>query len=179
VEAAALAPMAIPPSEIGIVVFDTPDRVRALANLGVAIYRRLLRMMDHRVARALLRLSPKGAWFVDFLLPLGRQVVAAADRGEDHLLYKAPACLLFHQSRHADPADVAIAITTAMLAAEARGLGTCIIGALPGPLARNGAACRRAGIPAGHVPAGALILGWPDVTFRKAIRRPLASVRWD
>ena len=180
VAAAALAPMGIPPWEVGVVVFDTRAKVRALSDLGVAQYAGLLKMMDNRVVGAAMGLMKKATrdWFRTFLLPLARGIVEGRRQGRDHLLYDAPACLLFHAGPQADAADTAIACTAAMLQAEAFGLGTCMIGALPGPLARSKAASAKAGCPAGQVPKIALLVGWPALKYRKGIRRSFSSVAW-
>jgi nitroreductase len=180
VAAASMAPMGIPPWEVGVVVHDTPAKVKALSDVGVDQYEGLLKMMDNGVARTLMGLmkKPSRDFFRTFLLPLGRKIVAGRREGRDALLYGAPACLLFHAGAHADAADTAIACTAAMLQAEALGLGTCMIGALPGPLARSRAASAKAGVPGGHSPKIALLVGWPAIRYRKAIRRPFASVAW-
>jgi nitroreductase/Pyruvate/2-oxoacid:ferredoxin oxidoreductase delta subunit len=181
VAAAALAPVGLPPWEVGVVVYDTPEKVRALADVGAAEYEGLLKVMDNRVVRPLLNLHPNRqvrGWFQTFLLPLAREIAGAREKGEDRLLHGAAACLLFHSSAHADPVDAALACTAAMVEAEALGLGSCMIGALPGPLARSRDAMRRVGIPEGHVAKLALILGWPAITYRRTVRRALASVTW-
>jgi hypothetical protein len=63
-----------------------------------------------------------------------------------------------------------------MLAAESLGLGSTIIGGAPPILQRQTALCRRLGIPPGHTPAIALIVGHPATHFRNAIRRRFVHV---
>jgi hypothetical protein len=46
-----------------------------------------------------------------------------------------------------------------------------MIGGAPPILQRNKQLCRSLGIPEGHTPSLALILGYPDVEFKHAIRR--------
>ncbi|MBE0603135.1 MAG: nitroreductase family protein, partial [Deltaproteobacteria bacterium] len=98
-------------------------------------------------------------------------------KGVDYVLYDAPATLLFHTSPYSDGADAYIACTCGMIAAEAMGLGTCMIGCLPPVLERRKDLKRKHGIPEGHTPRIALILGYPAVRFRKGIRRPFLSVK--
>ena len=97
--------------------------------------------------------------------------------GRDAVFYGAPAALLFHSSPYADVADVVIACTYAMVAAESLGLGTCMIGCAPPILARRKDLLKKHVIPEGHTPAIVLILGYPATTFLKADRRPFLMVQ--
>ena len=63
-----------------------------------------------------------------------------------------------------------------MLAAEALGLGTTMIGGAAPMLQRNPALCRRLGIQPNHTPAIALILGYPATRFLRAVRRRFLDV---
>jgi hypothetical protein len=118
----------------------------------------------------------KTEWFAGFVLPLARMVTEGLRQGRDLVFYDAPALLIFHHSPYADPMDAGIACTYAMLAAESLGLGSTMIGAAPPILQRHAALSRRLGIPDGNKASLVLILGHPDLTFRKAIRRRFARV---
>jgi nitroreductase/NAD-dependent dihydropyrimidine dehydrogenase PreA subunit len=180
VAAAAMAPMGIPPWEIGIVVFDGREKVRELARDTANTYEGLLKFMDNSVVMPLMRPFMKKATydqFKTFILPLGRKIVEGRNAGEDWVLYNAPAALLFHNSPYADAADATIACTHAMIAAESLGLGTCMIGCLSPAVARRKDLLKKYGIPDGHKPAIVLILGYPAIKFRKAIHRPFFSVK--
>ena len=69
------------------------------------------------------------------------------------------------------------ACTYAMLIAETLGLGTTMIGGAAPILQRNPRLCRDLGIPTGHTPAIALILGYPATHFLRAVRRRFLDVR--
>jgi len=58
-----------------------------------------------------------------------------------------------------------------MLAAESLGLGGTVIGGAPPVLQRNRRLCQSLGIPAGHTPVFALIVGHPATHFRRTVRR--------
>jgi len=174
IAADATAPMGIPPWEVGVVALNGRERVRELARDTAKLYTGLLKFVDHSLVLALLRPFLKQATYRQlrsFILPLGRDIVAANKRGEDKVLYDAPTALLFHVSPYADAADAVIACTYAMIAAEALGLGSCMIGCVAPPLSRNRKLCAKHGIPAGHKPALVLILGHPAVSYRRAVRR--------
>lgn len=181
VDAAATAPMGIPPWEVGIVAFLGRDRVRELAADTAKVYRGMLRLMDNAVARRIMRAFSKHQTterMEGFIFPLGREIVGAARAGADKVLHDAPAALLFHTSRYAEAEDAAIACTYAMLAAEAAGLGTTMIGCASPVLARRKPLLAKYGLPAGNLPRIILVLGYPAVHFHRAIRRQLASVTY-
>lgn len=179
IAAASRAPMGIPPWEVGVVAFRSRERVRELAQDTAKAYGTLLGIVDRAPARFLMRLFMKKDAFrrMDgFVLPLGREIAAAHARGEDKILYDAPAALLFSHSPHTDAADAVIACTYAMLAAEALGLGSCMIGCLPPVLARRQDLMAKHGIPAGQTPALVLILGYPVTPFQRGVRRRFLAV---
>jgi ferredoxin/nitroreductase len=181
IAAAALAPMGIPPWDVGVVAFHGRDKVARLARDVADAYRGLLRFVDNPLARGLLwLLAPRKTHrqMVDFILPLGRDIVRAAREGRDKVLYDAPAALLFHASAWSDTADAAIACTYAMLAAEAEGLGTTMIGCAAPPLARRRALLDAYGLPAGNQPKIVLIMGHPNVRYCRAIERPFDTVTY-
>lgn len=176
---ASTAPMGIPPWEVGIVAFRNHAKVKELAEDTALGYASLLKFMDRTAVRLLMKLCMKRDNFnrLDgFILPLGRKIVEGHRQGQDLVLYKAPAALLFSHSAHTDTADAIIACTCAMIAAESLGLGTCMIGCLPPVLARRKDLLKKYGIPEGQKPAIVLTLGFPATTFHKAIRRRFLTV---
>jgi ferredoxin len=178
VAAAATAPMGIPPWEVGVTVYHGRDKVRELARDTADAYEKLLKFFDGPAGFLFKRLMKKPArqQFDSFILPLGRILVEGRKKGADYVLYDAPAAILFHASPYGDGADAYIACTYAMIAAEAMGLGSCMIGCLPPVLARRKDLMKKHGVPDGNIPKIMLILGYPAVRFRKAIRRPFHSV---
>ncbi len=178
IAAAATAPMGIPPWEVGITVFHGGAKVQDLSWDIADAYERILKFFEGPVG-ALFRMmmkKPARQQFRSFILPLGRILVEGKRKGTDYVLYGAPAALLFHASPYGDGADAFIACTYAMLAAEATGLGSCMIGCVPPVLERRKDLMKKHGLPEGHIPKIVLILGYPAVRFRKAIRRPFLSV---
>ena len=173
VEQAATAPMGIPPWDVGVAVLHGRQQVQEVAAAVVEGYRGLLRIFRPWVLAALRPLLGKAKYrlFRHFVLPLAKSYSDGRAAGRDTLFWDAPAVLIFHASPYADAVDAAIATTTAMYAAEANGLGSCIIGGAPPVLERNAALCRRLGIPSGNRPVMALILGHPAVRFRRGIQR--------
>jgi len=179
VETAATAPMGIPPWDIGCVIVRGRENVRQLAGEIIKGYEGFLKMFRPWVLtlmRPFIRRETHEQ-FRHFIRPLAETYAGHWRKNRDVLFYDAPAVILFHHSPYADAVDAAIACTYAMLAAESRGLGNTIIGGAPPILQRNKPLCQSLGIPAANKPALALIVGHPDVHFRRSIRRRFTSVK--
>ncbi len=177
-EAASTAPMGIPPWDVGCVVVRGQQPVRELSGRVVDGYQGMLKFMRPWLLSALRPFLGRTTYqsFRTFILPLGQLLVEARRRGQDYVFYDAPAVLLFHTSPYADRVDAAIACTYAMLAAESLGLGSTMIGSAAPIIQRNRELSRSLGIPEGNKPAIALILGYPAVEFRRAIRRRFTGI---
>lgn len=181
VAAAAMAPMGIPPWDVGVAVFLGKEKVQDLAKTAAGSYAKMISAIDNPVGRLALRPFLKSTTYqqmISFILPLARSAAMGLKSGEDHLLYEAPCALMFHSSAYASAEDTCIACTYAMLEAEAMGLGSCMIGSVPPVLARNKPAMKRFGIPEGQIPRVALILGHPRAHFLRTVKRPLHSIQW-
>jgi nitroreductase/NAD-dependent dihydropyrimidine dehydrogenase PreA subunit len=178
VRVASTAPMGIPPSEVGIVILHGPTKVRELQKDTMDAMGRTLKVLNP-FTLTLFRPFMKRATYEgmkEFVLPMGEIMRQERDKGNDTLLYGAPVALMFHTSTYADPADPFIAATYAMIAAEAAGLGTCMIG-LVGPfMERDRKMMAKYGIPKGNKPALVLLMGYPVLRFKKGVRRRFASV---
>ena len=173
VSMAAMAPMGIPPWDVGCVTVRGRDNVRKLADSVVDGYEGFLKIFKPwllKVMRPFMG-AAKYEMFSNFVVPLAHAYVQGRQENRDLVFYDAPALLLFHHSPYTESADAVIACTYAMLAAESLGLGSTMIGGAPPILQRNKKLCRDLGIPPGNKPAMILILGYPAVRFHRAIRR--------
>ena len=178
VEIASTAPMGIPPWDIGCVRVIGRAEVRRIADEIIKGYEGFLKIFRPWLL-ALMRPfigKVKYEMFAGFIRPLAQIYVGEHQKGRDRLFYDAPVLLIFHHSPYTDVLDAGIACTYAMLAAEALGLGSTIIGGAPPILERNRALCRQLGIPDSNKPSIALILGHPAVSFHKTIHRRFAHV---
>lgn len=174
---AATAPMGFPPSPVGVVVINGKDRVQELAADLVPVFRKWL-FLKSPVGSLLLRLmmdKPTRALMRNFVLPVADSIIEARKADKDLLFYKAPCVILFHYPMK-DTIDPAIACSFATIAAEALGLGSCIIGTVPPALQNNKKLKAKWGIPQQHFPSIAMTLGYASVTFVNGIRRQFASV---
>ncbi len=178
VKMASSAPMAIPPWDVGCTVVRGRDKVRDLAGKLIEGYEGFLKIFRPWVLTLMRPFMGKATndQFRNFIRPLAETYVRCHREGHDVLFWGAPAVLIFHRSPYAEDADVAIACTYAMLAAESLGLGTTIIGGAPPVLQRNKALCESLGIPKAHKPSFALIVGHPATHFKRAVQRHFVHV---
>ncbi len=177
-EAAATAPMGIPPSEVGVLALTNREAVqqfrkdltkemvkwRVWANPFVlGLMRPFIGRENYEMYRAFIRPA------ID--------IYEAKDHlGEDWFLYDAPLLLYFYATPYADPADPVVAATQAMLAGQALALGTCMLG-FPGYVMQSSSRLRREyGLPP-KIQAGlAVIFGYPVFRYRQAVQRRFAQV---
>lgn len=171
------APMGIPPSEVGIVVFHGREKVRQLAADAVGSFRRALKFFRPLMLGLMRPFMGKADYQTmrDFVRPLLQHIVEHWDAGEDVFAYEAPLAMLFHAGAMGDPADSYIAATYAMIAGQSLGLGSCMLGTTAA-LAHDPALKAKYGIPRENKVGLGLLLGYPAVHFQRGVRRRLASV---
>jgi ferredoxin len=178
-EMTSTAPMGIPPTEVGVVVFHGADRVQALAADACDAFRRMAWFFSPIMLTVMRPFIGKENYLAmrDFVKPLLRTLVKKRSEGEDCFTYDAPAALLFHHGPTADPADCGIAATYAMLAGESLGLGSCMLGTAVG-LTHAKPFKAKYGVPPKNKFGVALVLGYSAEKFCHGVRRRLASVKF-
>lgn len=183
-EAAATAPMGVPPHSTQVVVIDRREELDLLLATMVADYDALLRGFGSPIGRVVIRLGHGAEVFNQ----LDNHVIDIARRnneayradGSDRYMYHAPVLMLFHASRWAMSYEenAHLVCHHAMLAALALGLGSTIIGLVPPIVDRSKELRRRYEIPEDNRVLTSLILGYPKYRYRRGITRELAGVRY-
>lgn len=179
VEMVRTAPMGIPPSEVGIVVFHGRDKVRQFAEDAVEGFRKVARFLNPLVLALMRPFIGRAQYAVmrQFVRPVLDLIVKRWDEGADDFCYEAPLAMLFHHCPTGDPADDHIAATYAMLAAQSLGLGSCLLGTTVA-LDHDRVFKAKCGIPQQNKISLGLVIGHPRTHFRRSIRRQLASVHF-
>ena len=180
-DAAATAPMGLPPSDVNVLVWNTREKGRAFAR----DYCTYLEGMKWLVSNGFLSLM-RPFWgkatnqvFREFVRPLIQVYTENMKKGINLVNYDAPLTLYFYGSPYCDPADPVVAATLAMVAGQSLGLGTCMLGGIH-PLIQTGA--RAAAFRKKHqirYPSREglfVIFGHPRVRYQKGIKRTFASV---
>ena len=180
-EAAQTAPMGIPPSDVHVVVFENKKQVRAFAE-DFSNYLKSIRWMASNWFMTLMRPfwgKPTDEMMRSFIKPIFDVYVDDMEKGNNWINYDAPLAMYFYGSPYTDPADPIIAATYAMLAGEALGLGTCMLGAVH-PFIQNGKKARlfreKWGIKYKSREGLFVIFGYADVHYKKGIKRTFADI---
>ncbi len=177
-EAASTAPMGLPPTDVEVLVLRGRERVQAfvgkvmkiMARSGFLFTRPMLWLMRPFWGKAAV---DQGR---DFVGPFMKGALTAWDEGRDLLFYDAPLVLYFHGSPYCDQHDMTIAATYGMLAGQALGLGTCMIGSAAPFVKTDKKLMREYGIARNNRHGIAVIFGRPALKPQRALRRRFARV---
>jgi ferredoxin len=176
---ASTAPMGIPPSDVGVLVFNGRERVAEIRDDLIDYFESLSKYFNRGLLAVMRPFMKRASYEMmrDFVRPLLKEYHKARERGSDVLFYDCPLLLIFHSSPYADPADAAIAATYAMIAAESLGLGTCMNGMVP-VMGYSKKLKKKYGIPKENKVSLGIMMGYPGVRYQRALRRELASVAY-
>jgi nitroreductase/NAD-dependent dihydropyrimidine dehydrogenase PreA subunit len=179
--AASTAPMGIPPSDVNVLILDSPEKVRKFSE-DYCKYLESIRWFVSKWFLTIMRPfvgKSNSELFQGFIRPLFQIYIGSMKKGEDLVTYDAPLAMYFYGSPYCDPADPLIAATYAMIAGEPLGLGTCMLGGIH-PLIQYGKKGKefreKHGIKSASREGLFVIFGYPKVKYRKGIRRTFASV---
>ncbi|HWR39306.1 MAG TPA: nitroreductase family protein [Patescibacteria group bacterium] len=176
--AAAMAPMGLPPSDVSVMVLENREKVEQFSDDFVEYIKRK-RWLFSAPAVGLLRPfigRETAEMMTDFVRPFMDLAIEGKKRGEDFVLYGAPLAMLFQASPYSDPADPHIAATYAMLAAEALGLGTCMIGTVAPVLKHAGALKAKYSVRPDMRQGLMVLFGYPAISYSRGIRRTFARI---
>lgn len=178
-ESASTAPVGIPPSDVGVLVFHTSgaisdlreDLINAMKYWPIIFSPALMKILKPFIGKE------NADMFGKFLAPAVNKFLEKNASGEDWLLYDPPLAIYFYGTAYNDPADPVVTATLAMLAGESFGLGTCLLG-FPGYIFQNSVALRRKyGLPKKMQPGLMVIFGYPAYIPRYTLRRRFRFVR--
>lgn len=176
----ATAPVQVSPSNVELLVLKGREKVRGFA-FGVVDSMRRARWMFSKPLRQFLRpFMTKSEYesIETFLLPLMGSLEEKQAKGDDGLTMGAPLAMYFYGVGFADPVDCQVAATYAMIAGEALGIGTRMIGSVAPFIRHSHALKSKYGLPAKHISGVLVAFGYPEVTYNKAIKRQIGAVRY-
>lgn len=179
-QAAATSAVSIPPSEVKVLVIQGREKVQEFADDLIKALRDFNKIMNPLMLGIIRLMAGKtqSDFFKDFVLPLSKEVVKKREQGIDYLFYDAPAVVIFYGTELTDKDDWILAANQAVIAAEALGLGTCIIGFVGEILKTNKKLRKKYGIQKTDKLGMGFILGYPVIKFRKAFQRNFKEIRF-
>lgn len=165
-------------------VLTNPEKIAILREMTIDYTKSLYRMLlKAKVFRFILPKEIREEILKPALINGLKEFLDILATGDDRIFFNAPIIIICYTTSMGSTimagADVGIALTHAMLAAQAKGLGTCWIGFAQEALNSSKKNKKVFGIPKGKVVAGVLILGHPAVNFHRAPPRELLKVIWN
>lgn len=179
-QAAATAAVGIPPSEVKVLVINGSEKVQELADDMIEALKKFIKIMNP-ITLGLIRLNAgktQHKIFKDFVLPLIKNIIKKREEGIDFLFYDAPCVVIFYGTELTDKDDWILAANQATLAAEALGLGTCIIGTIGEVLNNNKDLRKKYGISKSDKLGMGFVLGYPVIKYKKGFQRNFKEVRF-
>lgn len=179
-QAAATAAVSIPPSKVKVLVIQGREKVQEFADDLIKAMKDFNKMMNPLVLGMIRLLAGKTQrdFLKDFVLPLSKEIIEKREKGIDYLFYNAPSIVIFYGTELTDKDDWILAANQAIIAAEALGLGTCIIGFIGAILKINKKLRKKYGIAKSDNAGTGFVLGYPVIKFRKAFQRNFKEVRF-
>lgn len=157
--------------------------VEALGRKVAGLYKALNWVSSRKTARAASKLlpgDPLGSYYREFFETVEEGLRQFESQGRDRLFHGAPACILVGAAPGAStPRDDALLATqNILLAAEALGLGTCLIGLAVEAIRHDPRIRKHLGL-GNHDPIHAVIaLGHPKPTYLSGVSRRRPPITW-
>jgi nitroreductase len=184
VEAISLAPMGFPPHRTEITIVSTRARIEKALPFCVQLYSNMNKWLKNPLIRYMIKRKLPPETFNTIISHVMPSIMARLPimqkTGKDIITRGAQAMLLFHADRQAEmhTEDIHIATTYALLAAHALGLGATAIGLIP-PVVNKVKEVREIfQIPEKNEAVACVVLGYPQHSYPKSVRRKLRSVTW-
>ncbi|MGM0491796.1 MAG: nitroreductase family protein [Armatimonadota bacterium] len=182
IEAAVQAPSGLNAQSWCFTIIQDPEHLAHIGRRTRAIYHVLLRMLESRVSKFMLRLQvgQEAVEVLEEARPLLEGIVDVDKTGTDRLFWGAPTLVIVH-SPDEDPTGVEsahYAVGNFMLMATAMGLGTCLIGFLTAVAEQDARVRELIGLPEDHSLGAALVVGHPDVEFLRSVDKRAAQIEF-
>jgi nitroreductase/NAD-dependent dihydropyrimidine dehydrogenase PreA subunit len=183
-EACRFAPTAHNNQQIRYTVLTDSNKILSLREMSTEYVKSLMKKLKlAKIFRFLLPKDIRKEVLKPSLMEGLMELVDLLDRGEDEIFYNAPVVIIAYTSMFGSiamaGAEIGIALTHGMLAAQSLGLGTCWIGFAQEALNTSKMNKKRLGIPKNMIVAGVLILGHPKVQYYRAPPRNPLQVVWN
>jgi nitroreductase len=184
IDAVTMAPMGFPPHTVQVTVVQQRETIEQALPLIVKRYEDLGRLLRNPIARFMIRRRTTPERFnvlENHVLPsMAYRLPDMRAGGPDTITRGAPVLLLFHAHREAEghTGDAWIALTYGLLAAHALGLGATALSLVPPVVERTPGLRALFQIPQENKVVASMVVGYPQVRFKRGIRRELADVHW-
>ena len=164
-------------------IIDSRPKILAFGEIIAAYYRKLNRLAESGWLRKLLKLCGRpelDLYYREYYDSIKAGLSQWYEQKEDRLFHGASAAILVGAQPGAScPHDDALLATqNILLAAEAMGLGSCLIGFAVEALRRDRKIKETLKIPPDEIIYAVIALGYPNISFRRPAGRHKVPVRW-
>lgn len=182
IDAARYAPTGSNRQNLDYVVLSNPEEIAELRGLVEAFLNRIFKAVGNKAVAALLGLKI-GRPNVDVLRYYAEAYGTLKERPGDHvhgILPFAPAVIAAHTASSDVLARLSAgaALYGCSLMAHSMGLGSCFLGFVQLGANEDKKIKAWLGIPKGNQCNGAMVVGHPDVTYRRLVERHQPSIAW-
>lgn len=180
-EAAATAPNGLGSSDVEVMVLDGKEKVEEFTLDLINVLKKNKWLFSPAMLKIYRPFVGKETYdsLKTFAFTAIDTFVNNYDEGRNWLTYSAPLAIYFHASPYADPVDPYIPATYAMVAAQALGLGSCMLGTPNLLLNFFGKKLKeKYGIPLKNKNGIMVIFGYPEIKYSFALKRRLANIKF-
>ncbi|NHK31574.1 MAG: hypothetical protein FK730_09495 [Asgard group archaeon] len=165
-------------------IFTDPEKIKILEEISINYTKQLFkRLLLAKRWKFLLPKEIREEILQPGVIKSFKEFIFKLDSGESHILYKAPVVIICCSSSTGTAtmagADVGIALSHTIFAAQTKGLGSCWIGFTQEALNSSKKNKQRLGIPKNMLMSGVLALGYPAVQYFKAPPREELNIKWN
>ena len=182
VEVARFVPTASNQQNVAFTIVDDRATIKRLADLTADFYHRLLQGLREPSVVEAMRATVSAEELKSTLnsVPRLERLVSAYRRGEDVLLWNAPVLLVAHAPKadYFGRDNCLFAVYALMLAATARGVGTCLMGFVLRAVQQDGTIAEVIGLPADQMAHAVLAAGYPRYQYSRLVPRKPIPIRW-
>lgn len=180
IDAGTTAPMGLPPSDLKVLVINGKDNVHTFGDDLCKAFVEMLNFFKPIVLASFRPILGKVQYriYKEFILPIIKDTVEKWDKGEDILFYNAPAVIVFYGNEFSILEDAVLASTHCQIAADALGLGSCVIGSIGPGLEKSKKTRAKYGIKKGDKVHTGFILGYPVTEFKRSVKREFLEVKY-
>ncbi len=183
-DACRYAPTAHNNQNIRYLVLTDSNKIQRLRDMSIRYVKSLAKKLKlAKIFKFLLPKEIRKEVLKPSLLEGLLELVELLENGEDVIFYNAPVVIIAYNSSFGSismaGAEIGIALTHGMLAAQSLGLGTCWIGFAQEALNTSKKNKNQFGIPKNMIVSGVLILGYPAVKYYRAPPKKPLEIIWN
>ena len=179
-QAAVEAPSALNRQSIQYTVITDLVVINQISSKTADFFSKVARSLHNPIGRLFFRMMGKNLYNdLIALLPEIDYIVGKCKSGHDNVLYNAPCAIILHAPKSDTFAAENAVYNTAniLLAAEALGLGACVIGFVTAACKRDSSIKQTAHIPLDHTVCSTIALGYPIFNYTNSAPKRMAV--WD